>query len=101
MWGRQSYRLSDLDFEANLKDEISIDWPIRYKDVAPWYSYAEKFAGISGTKDGLPQLPDGEYMPPMEMNCVEKDVSARIKAHYKKARTMIIGRTANITLPHN
>jgi choline dehydrogenase-like flavoprotein len=101
MWGRQSYRLSDLDFEANAKDGIAVDWPIRYKDVAPWYSYVEKFAGISGTKDGLPQLPDGEYMPPMEMNCVEKDVAARVKEHYKNARTMIIGRTANITLPHN
>lgn len=101
MWGRQSYRLSDLDFEANAKDGIAVDWPIRYKDIAPWYSYAEKFAGISGTKDGLPQLPDGEYMPPMEMNCVEKDVAARVKEHYKNVRTMIIGRTANITVPHN
>ena len=101
MWGRQSYRLSDLDFGANAKDGIAVDWPIRYKDIAPWYSYAEKFAGISGTKDGLPQLPDGEYMPPMEMNCVEKDVAARVKEHYKNARTMIIGRTANITVPHN
>jgi choline dehydrogenase-like flavoprotein len=101
MWGRQSYRLSDLDFEANAKDGIAVDWPIRYKEVAPWYSYAEKFAGISGTKDGLPQVPDGEYMPPMEMNCVEKDVAARVKEHYKNVRTMIIGRTANITVPHN
>ncbi len=101
MWGRQSYRLSDFDFEANVKDGIAVDWPIRYKEIAPWYSYAEKFAGISGTKDGLPQLPDGEYMPPMEMNCVEKDVAARVKEHYKYARTMIIGRTANITVPHN
>lgn len=101
MWGRQSYRLSDLDFEANLKDGIAVDWPIRYKDIAHWYSYAEKFAGISGSKEGLPQLPDGEYLPPMEMNCVEKDVAARIKEHYKNARTMIIGRTANITQPHN
>ncbi len=101
MWGRQSYRLSDFDFEANAKDGIAVDWPIRYKDIAPWYSYAEKFAGISGTKNGLPQLPDGEYMPPMEMNCVEKDVAQRIKEHYKNARAMIIGRTANITVPHN
>jgi choline dehydrogenase-like flavoprotein len=100
-WGRQSYRWSDYDFEANAKDGIAVDWPIRYNDLAPWYSYVEKFAGISGSRDGLPQLPDGEYMPAMEMNCVEKDVSARIKAHYKGARHMIIGRTANITQPHN
>jgi len=101
MWGRQSYRWSDLDFEANAKDGYGVDWPLRYKDVAPWYDYAEKFAGISGSKENLPQLPDGQFMPPMEMNCVEKDVAARIKEHYKNARTMIIGRTANITVPHN
>jgi choline dehydrogenase-like flavoprotein len=99
LWGRQSYRWSDLDFEANAKEGIAIDWPIRYKDIEPWYTYAEKFAGISGAKDGLPQLPDGHFMPPMEMNVVEKDVSARIKEHYKNKRNMIIGRTANITQP--
>lgn len=100
MWGRQSYRLSDLDFEANGKQGIGTDWPIRYKEVAPWYSYVEKHAGISGNKDGLPQLPDGEFLPPMEMNCVEKDVAARIKDHYKGSRLMTIGRTANLTTPH-
>jgi choline dehydrogenase-like flavoprotein len=99
MWGRQSYRWSDLDFEANAKEGIAIDWPIRYKDIEPWYTYAEKFAGISGSRDGLPQLPDGHFMPAMEMNCVEKDVSARIKQHYNNKRSMIIGRTANITEP--
>jgi choline dehydrogenase-like flavoprotein len=99
MWGRQSYRWSDLDFEANLKDGIAVDWPIRYKDLAPWYSYVEKFAGISGNRDGIANLPDGEFMPPMDMNVVEKDVAARIKAHYKGDRHMIIGRTANITQP--
>jgi choline dehydrogenase-like flavoprotein len=101
MWGRQSYRLSDLDFEANLKDGVAVDWPIRYKDLAPWYSHAEKFAGISGNRDGIPHLPDGDFMPAMEMNVVEKDVAARIKKHYKDQRHMIIGRTANITKPHN
>jgi choline dehydrogenase-like flavoprotein len=101
MWGRQSYRWADVDFEANLKDGIGTDWPIRYKDIAPWYSYAEKFAGISGNKDGLAILPDGDFMPPMEMNCVEKDVSKRLKEYYKEQRAMIIGRTANITVPHN
>ncbi|MHA4811912.1 GMC oxidoreductase [Flavitalea flava] len=100
MWGRQSYRWSDLDFEANAKDGIAVDWPIRYKDIAPWYDHAEKFAGISGTRDGLPQLPDGHFLPAMDMTCVEKDVAARLKDHYKGARAMIIGRTANITVPH-
>ena len=99
LWGRQSYRWSDFDFEANAKDGIAVDWPIRYKDIAPWYDYAESFAGISGSKEGLSQLPDGQFMPPMEMNCVEKDVAARIKQQFK--RSMIIGRTANITVPHN
>lgn len=100
MWGRQSYRWSDLDFEANAKDGIAVDWPIRYKDIAPWYDHAEKFAGISGTRDGLPQLPDGHFLPAMDMTCVEKDVAARLKEHYKGTRAMIIGRTANITVPH-
>jgi choline dehydrogenase-like flavoprotein len=99
MWGRQSYRWSDFDFEANAKDGIAIDWPIRYKDVAPWYDYAEGFAGISGSKEGLPQLPDGNFLPPMDMNCVEKDIAARIKEHYQGKRAFIIGRTANITQP--
>ena len=101
MWGRQSYRWSDYDFEANAKDGIAVDWPIRYKDVAPWYSHVEKFAGISGSLEGLPQLPDGDFLPAMEMNCVEKDVAARVNAKYKEAKRMIIGRTANITVPHN
>src|SRR5205085_1307331 len=99
MWGRQSYRLSDFDFGANAKDGIAIDWPVRYAEIAPWYDHAEKFAGISGSIEHLPQLPDGQYMPPMDMTCVEKDVAARIKEHYKGARSMIIGRTANITQP--
>ncbi|HEY4326670.1 MAG TPA: GMC family oxidoreductase [Mucilaginibacter sp.] len=99
MWGRQSYRWSDFDFEANGKQGIAVDWPIRYKDLAPWYDHVERFAGISGSLEGMPQLPDGQYMPAMEMNCIEKDVAARIKEHYKDSRRMIIGRTANITLP--
>lgn len=99
MWGRQSYRLSDLDFEANAKEGIAIDWPLRYKEIAPWYDYVERFAGISGSKEGLPQLPDGQFLPPMEMTCVEKDVAARIREKYDGKRSMIIGRTANITVP--
>ena len=101
MWGRQSYRFNKWDFEANLKDGIGTDWPIRYEDIAPWYSYAEKFAGIQGSKEGLEVLPDGDFMPAMEMNCVEKDVAAKIKAHFKGSRHMFIGRSANLTAPHN
>lgn len=99
MWGRQSYRLSETDFSANAKDGIAVDWPIRYKDIEPWYTHAEKFAGISGSRDGWPYLPDGHYMPAMEMNCVEKDVAARVKEHYKGSRIVTMGRTANITQP--
>jgi choline dehydrogenase-like flavoprotein len=95
LWGRQSYRLSDFDFEANAKDGIAIDWPIRYKEIAPWYDHVEKFAGISGSLEGLPQLPDGKFLPPMDLNCVEKDVAARIKE--KLNRHLIIGRVANLT----
>jgi choline dehydrogenase-like flavoprotein len=99
MWGRQSYRWSDLDFEANAKDGHGVDWPIRYKDIAPWYDHVEKFAGISGTKEGLPHLPDGQFQPGMELNCVEKDVAARMKDYYKGQRHLFIGRVANITQP--
>ena len=97
MWGRQSYRWSNADFEANARDGIAVDWPIRYNEIAPWYDYAERFAGISGSIEHLPQLPDGQFLPAMELNCVEKDVAARIKQQYQNKRTMIIGRTANIT----
>jgi choline dehydrogenase-like flavoprotein len=99
MWGKQSYRLSDLDFEANAKEGIAIDWPVRYKEIAPWYDYVEKFAGISGNKDGISHLPDGQFLPPMDMTVVEKDVAARIKEHYKGQRHMIIGRAAHVTGP--
>ncbi|ELR69377.1 Glucose-methanol-choline (GMC) oxidoreductase [Fulvivirga imtechensis AK7] len=96
-WGRQSYRLSEIDFEANAKEGIAVDWPIRYKDISPYYDKVEQFIGVNGSKEGLPQLPDGYFQPPMEMNCVEKDVAARIKEHYKGQRTMIMGRSANLT----
>jgi choline dehydrogenase-like flavoprotein len=99
MWGRQSYRWSDIDFEANGKEGIAVDWPIRYKDIAPWYDYVEGFAGISGSKEGLEVLPDGNFQPPMELNCVEKDVAARLKDHYKGQRHLFIGRVANLTKP--
>jgi choline dehydrogenase-like flavoprotein len=91
MWGRQCYRWSDLDFEANAKDGFGVDWPIRYKDIAPWYSYVEKFVGISGSKENLPQLPDGEFLPPMQLNCVEQMVAENLKN--KMNRAVIIGRS--------
>ncbi|HEX2533719.1 MAG TPA: GMC family oxidoreductase, partial [Chitinophagaceae bacterium] len=97
MWGRQSYRLSDIDFEANAKDGIAIDWPIRYRDLESWYSYVERFAGINGSREGLPQLPDGEFQPAMAFNCVEKDVADKINKHFGKR--MIMGRSANLTAP--
>ena len=99
LWGRQSYRWSDFDFEANAKDGWAIDWPIRYKDISAWYDHVEKFIGVSGSSEGLLHLPDGHFLPSMEMNCVEKDVAARIKKYYKDSRHMIIGRCANLTAP--
>jgi choline dehydrogenase-like flavoprotein len=99
LWGRQSYRFNQWDFEANAKEGIGVDWPIRYNDIAPWYSYVEKFAGIQGSKEGLEVLPDGDFLPAMEMNCVEKDVAKRLKEHYKGSRHMFIGRSANLTKP--
>ncbi len=98
MWGRQCYRWSDVDFSANAKDGHGVDWPIRYKDIAPWYDYVEPFVGISGSLENLPQLPDGKFLPPMEMNCLEKQVAERIKKNFSDGRTMIIGRTANHTV---
>ncbi len=99
MWGRQSYRLSEMDFEANAKEGIAVDWPIRYADIAPWYDYVERYIGVSGRNEGLPQLPDGQFLPPMEFNCVEKEVKKRIESAFSD-RIMTIGRTANLTVPH-
>jgi choline dehydrogenase-like flavoprotein len=99
LWGRQSYRLNKWDFEANAKEGIAVDWPIRYSDLDPWYGYVEKFAGIQGSKENLEVLPDGEFMPAMEMNIVEKDIAKRLKEHYNNERHMFIGRSANITEP--
>ncbi len=96
MWGRGSLRMSEMDFEANAKDGMGIDWPIRYKDLAPWYSYVEAFAGISGQAEGLAHLPDGVFQPPMDMNCFEKETKKRIEAAYP-GRKMTIFRTANLT----
>ena len=95
-WGRQVYRLGDIDFEANAKDGIGVDWPIRYKDIAPWYDYVEEYIGISGEKMNLPQLPDGKFLKPMEMYCVEKDLRKSLEENYDD-RVLTIGRVAHIT----
>lgn len=100
LWGKQTYRWSEIDFEANAKDGFGIDWPIRYRDLEPWYTYVEKFAGISGEALGLPQLPDSHFLPPMELNCVEKHIKSRIEKDYP-GRHMIIGRVAHLTEPLN
>ncbi|HZH64263.1 MAG TPA: GMC family oxidoreductase [Flavisolibacter sp.] len=98
MWARQTQRWSDFDFEGPGRDGFAVDWPIRYKDLAPWYSYVEKFAGISGNKDGLPELPDGEFLPPLELNCVENHFKDAVKKNYK-GRHVIYGRCAHVTEP--
>jgi choline dehydrogenase-like flavoprotein len=97
MWGRQSYRWSDMDFEANLKDGIAIDWPVRYKEIEPWYDYVETFAGISGQAEGLSILPDSKFIQPMEMNCVEKELKKSMQEKF--GRLLTIGRVANLAGP--
>jgi len=98
MWGRQTYRMCPMDFEANTKEGIAIDWPIRYQDLAPWYDYVERFAGIAGSCDGLDEvLPDGQFLPPIPLNIVERDVAVRIKEAFKGARLLIHSRVAHIT----
>jgi glucoside 3-dehydrogenase (cytochrome c) catalytic subunit len=101
MWGRQTYRWSDLDFEANAKDGFGVDWPIRYADIAPWYDYVETFVGISGRVEGLPQLPDGKFLPPMPLNCAEQHVRDALAKHFGGERVVTIGRCAVLTQPHN
>lgn len=98
LWARQCYRWSDLDFEANIKDGHGVDWPVRYKDLAPWYDYVENFIGVSGQAEGISHLPDGRFQPAMEMNCVEQDFRDRVKQAYPY-RHVTIGRTANLTQP--
>src|SRR5213593_3072227 len=96
MWGRQSYRWSDFDFEANAREGIGVDWPIRYADIAPWYDHVERHAGISGQAEGLPQLPDGKFLPPMEMTCVEQDLRDALARRFDD-RILTIGRSAVLT----
>ena len=100
MWARWVQRWSDFDFESNARNGVGVDWPIRYQDLAPWYSHVEKFAGISGNRDGLPQIPDGEFLPPMEMNAVEKHFKRSIESQFPN-RHLVMSRTANLSQHHN
>ena len=99
LWGRQSYRWSDFDFEANARDGIAIDWPIRYAELAPWYDYVERHAGIAGSIEGLAQLPDGQFQPAMPLNCGEELVAGRMRGLFDGRRRIIPGRVANLTQP--
>jgi choline dehydrogenase-like flavoprotein len=98
LWSRQCLRFSEMDFEANMRDGHGVDWPIRYKDIEPWYTYVESFIGVSGKAEGLPQLPDGKFQPPMKMNCVEEDFKKKIESEFP-GRIVTMGRTANLTEP--
>ena len=101
IWGRQVYRWSDLDFEANLRDGIGVDWPIRYADIAPWYDLVDRFIGVSGQAEGLAHLPDGPFLPPMAMNCVESHVRDRMASKFGRDRVLTMGRVAILTERHN
>ena len=101
IWGRQVYRWSDLDLEANLHDDIGVDWPIRYADIAPWYDLVERFIGVSGQTEGLAHLPDGPFLPPMAMNCVETHVRDRMASRFGRDRVLTMGRVAILTERHN
>ena len=101
IWGRQVYRWSDLDFEANLREGVAVDWPIRYQDLAPWYDHVERFIGVSGQAEGLAHLPDGPFLPPMALNCAEQHVRDAMAARFGRERLLTIGRCAVLTVPHN
>src|SRR5712692_5179693 len=99
MWGRQSYRWSDFDFEANAKDGIAIDWPIRYADIAPWYDYVERHAGISGSQEAMAQLPDGQFHLAMPFICCEMFIAVRLNLHFSDRLRNNLGRTPILTRP--
>ena len=101
IWGRQVYRWSNLDFEANLRDGIGVDWPIRYADIAPWYDLVDRFIGVSGQAEGLAHLPDGPFLPSMAMNCVESHVRDRMASKFGRDRVLTMGRVAILTERHN
>src|SRR5678816_84267 len=94
---RHCYRWSDIDFSANAQDGVGVDWPVRYAEIAPWYDYVESFIGVSGRAEGLPQLPDGKFLPPMELNCVETHLQQSMAEKFK--RKLTIGRVAHLTAP--
>ena len=98
LWQRQVYRWSNLDFEANKKDGHGVDWPIRYEDISQWYDYVEKFVGVSGSKENLAHVPDGQFQPAMSLNCVEEDIKAKLESKFSD-RKLIIGRCAHLTKP--
>jgi choline dehydrogenase-like flavoprotein len=100
LWSRHCFRWSDLDFEANLREGVGVDWPLRYADLAPWYDHVQAFIGISGEKAGLPQLPEGDLLPPFEMNCFERHLRGRIAASFPERR-LIMSHVAVLTRPHN
>ncbi len=99
LWARQTQRWSDYDFEGPDRDGFAVDWPIRYKDLAPWYDHVEIFSGISGNNDGLDVLPDGKFLPPIELNVVEKHFKATLKKNYGDSRHLIYARCAHLTEP--
>lgn len=99
LWGRMVFRWGDFDFESNIREGIAIDWPIRYKEIEPWYAYVEKFIGVSGSYENIPHMPDSVFQPPMEMNCVEASFKEKMKAKYGNDRLVTIGRVAHITKP--
>ena len=96
-WGRQVYRWSDFDFEANLKEGIAVDWPIRYKDISPWYDYVEQYIGVQGRYEGLPQFPDGKFLKPFELNVLEQHMRESISKNFNDGRILSNARTAHIT----
>jgi len=98
LWARHSYRWSEMDFESNKRDGHGVDWPIRYKDIEPWYDYVEEFVGISGAAEGLPQLPDGKFQPPMELNIVEREIKPGLERAFPQTR-LTVGRVAHLTEP--
>ncbi|HQW67665.1 MAG TPA: GMC family oxidoreductase, partial [Gemmatimonadales bacterium] len=99
LWGRMAFRMSEMDFAANLRDGVGVDWPIRYADIAPWYEYVERFVGVSGEALGLDYLPDSHFLPPMQLTCAEEQVKAGLTKAYGGRRIMTIGRTAVLTAP--
>ena len=94
-WGRHSYRWGDIDFTANQKEGIAVDWPVRYKDIAPWYDKVESYIGVTGESLGLPQLPDGQFEPMMELNCVEQHIKEKVAENFD-GRVVTSGRVAHI-----